>query len=227
MQTRPVEITSADSIILEGQLDLPDSGGASVSQGVVICHPHSLYGGEMTNVVVMAIAAAVVQRGLAALRFNFRGVGRSTGTYADGIGEVDDAEAALAWLVTAAAMNSGSGGAMSGNRVALAGYSFGGGVALAASIRRPDLAALALISPAINDDAADSFGDLTMPKLIATGEADNFATIERVRSLAARLPGATELYIAPQADHFWWGEEIALGNRVADFITSAFARAGG
>ena len=225
MQTRPIEITSADSIILEGQLDLPDSGGASVSQGVVICHPHSLYGGEMTNVVVMAIAAAVVQRGFAALRFNFRGVGRSTGAYGDGIGEVDDAAAALAWLSTAAAMNSG--GAVSGNQVALAGYSFGGGVALAASTRRPDLAALALISPGINDGAADAYGGLTMPKLIATGEADNFATVERVRGLASRLPGATELYIAAQADHFWWGEEIGLGNRVADFIASAFTRAEG
>ena len=227
MQTRIIEITSTDGIILEGQLDLPDGGDAAASHAVVICHPHPLYGGEMTNAVVMAISAAVVGRGLTALRFNFRGAGRSTGAYADGIGEADDVEAALAWLALGTFAGSPGDEARPGVRVALAGYSFGGGVALTAASRRQDVAALALVSPAINENAGDTLNAMTMPKFIATGEADNFATVERVRGLASSMGGSTELYISPQADHFWWGEEAALGNRVADFIASAFARGEG
>ena len=110
--------------------------------------------------------------------------------------------------------------------VALAGYSFGGGVALNAAGRFEGLAALALISPAIGEGKSsaaddDKYAALTMPKLIATGEADTFATVERVRGLASRLPGATEIYIAPQTDHFWWGEEMNLSRRVGEFVSAA------
>ena len=191
------------------------------SAGVVICHPHPQYGGEMTNNVVMAVSSSVVAYGMAALRFNFRGVGRSGGAYDNGIGEQDDALAALEALATGVVGDD----LPDELRVGLAGYSFGGGVALGAARGALGLAALALISPAIGDDASpETLSALTMPKLIATGEADNFATVERVRSLAATLPGATELYIAPQTDHFWWGEEMNLSRRVGEFLSSALGR---
>lgn len=196
---------------------MPDE--TTPSAGVVICHPHPQYGGEMTNNVVMAVSSSVVAYGLAALRFNFRGVGRSGGSYDNGAGEQDDALAA----VDALAKGSVSDELPGGLRVALAGYSFGGGVALGAAGRVESLAALALISPAIGD-ASDGYSALTMPKLIATGEADNFATVERVRGLARMLPGATEIYIAPQTDHFWWGGEMNLGRRVGEFLSSALGR---
>lgn len=207
--------------MLEGQLDLPDEGAATPTAGVVICHPHPQYGGEMTNNVVMAVSSSVVAYGMAALRFNFRGAGRSGGSYDNGIGEQGDALAALQAL----AAGSVSDELPDEMRVGLAGYSFGGGVALGAARGALGLAALALISPAIGDDAsAESLAGLTMPKLIATGEADNFATVERVRGLAGMLPGATEIYIAPQTDHFWWNEEMNLGRRVGEFMSSALGR---
>ncbi|MYD36120.1 MAG: alpha/beta hydrolase [Dehalococcoidia bacterium] len=206
--------------MLEGQLDLPDEGAATPSAGAVICHPHPQYGGEMTNNVVMAVSSSVVAYGLAALRFNFRGAGRSGGSYDNGIGEQDDALAAL----TALATGSVSDELPNEMRVALAGYSFGGGVALGAAGRAENLAALALISPAMGEGTPEAYAALTMPKLIATGEADNFATVERVRGLAGMLPGATEIYIAPQTDHFWWGEEMNLGRRVGEFLSSALGR---
>ncbi len=216
-----MSINSTDGIVLEGQLDLPDEGSATPSAGVVICHPHPQYGGEMTNNVVMAISSSVVAYGLAALRFNFRGAGRSGGSYDNGIGEQDDALAALQALATGAVADE----LPDEVRVGLAGYSFGGGVALGAARGAVGLAALALISPAIGDDASpEALTALTMPKLIATGEADNFATVERVRGLAGMLPGATEIYIAPQTDHFWFGEEMNLGRRVGEFMASAVGR---
>jgi uncharacterized protein len=64
----------------------------------LICHPHPLYGGTLHNKVVHRVARGLRRTGAVALRFNFRGVGRSQGVHADGIGEVDDARAALAWL---------------------------------------------------------------------------------------------------------------------------------
>ncbi len=205
---------------MEGQLDLPDE--TTPAAGVVVCHPHPQYGGEMTNNVVMAVSSSIVAYGLAALRFNFRGVGRSGGSYDNGIGEQDDALAALEALASGAVADE----LPDGLRVALAGYSFGGGVALGAATRAENLMALALISPAMGDGDAEGYASLTMPKLIATGEADNFATVERVRGLAGMLPGATEIYIAPQTDHFWWGEEMTLGRRVGEFMGAALRRSG-
>ena len=224
IRTRNVSINSTDGIVLEGQLDLPDEGAAAPTAGVVICHPHPQYGGEMTNNVVVAIASSVVAYGLAALRFNFRGAGRSGGSYDNGIGEQGDALAALQALATGTVADE----LPAEMRVGLAGYSFGGGVALGAARGALGLAALALISPAIDDDAApEALATLTMPKLIATGEADNFATVERVRGLAGLMPGATEIYIAPQTDHFWWGEEMNLARRVGEFLSSALGRVAG
>ena len=224
IRTRNVSINSTDGIVLEGQLDLPDEGAAAPTAGVVICHPHPQYGGEMTNNVVVAIASSVVAYGLAALRFNFRGAGRSGGSYDNGIGEQGDALAALQALATGTVADE----LPDEMRVGLAGYSFGGGVALGAARGALGLAALALISPAIDDDASpETLATLTMPKLIATGEADNFATVERVRGLAGLMPGATEIYIAPQTDHFWWGEEMNLARRVGEFLSSALGRVAG
>ena len=221
IRTRSVRIDSTGGIVLEGQLDLPDEGAATPTAGVVICHPHPQYGGEMTNNVVMAVSSSIVAYGMAALRFNFRGAGRSGGAYDNGIGEQEDALAALQALATGTVAEE----LPDEMRVALAGYSFGGGVALGAARGAVGLAALALISPAIGDDASqEALSALTMPKLIATGEADNFATVERVRGLAGMLPGATEIYIAPQTDHFWWGEEMNLGRRVGEFMASSVGR---
>src|SRR3712207_4695272 len=86
-------IPSGD-ITLEGSLHLPEGKGPFPA--VVVCHPHPQYGGDMHNNVVMALVDGVTRRGVAALRFNFRGVGRSGGTYDGGNGEQGDVQAALA-----------------------------------------------------------------------------------------------------------------------------------
>ncbi|MEK7873888.1 MAG: alpha/beta hydrolase, partial [Chloroflexota bacterium] len=82
---------------LEGSLGLPDRLTGAVP-GVVVCHPHPLYGGDMNNSVVIAMCGALLDRGIATLRFNFRGAGGSGGSFDGGIGERDDARAALAFL---------------------------------------------------------------------------------------------------------------------------------
>ena len=107
---------------------------------VLVLHPHPQYGGDMDNHVVTAICGAMATRGATTIRFNFRGAGRSQGTYDNGRGEADDARAALKTLREAAP----------GAKILLAGYSFGAmiaaGVAAGAELAsaRPCIAACGL-----------------------------------------------------------------------------------
>src|SRR5262245_44031231 len=91
-----VRIDVSGGISLEAGLGLVENARG----GLVICHPHPLYGGEMENPVVVRVAEVASESGLSTLRFNFRGVGRSTGTHAQGQGEQDDLRAALSMLTT-------------------------------------------------------------------------------------------------------------------------------
>src|SRR5438093_11343393 len=112
---QPVVIDVSRQLTLEARLSVPAAPGG----GVVICHPHPLYGGDMDNPVVVRVQEVCVELGLATLRFNFRSVGGSTGSHANGVGEQDHAVAALDVLATTA-----------GDQPrAIAGYSFGARVA--------------------------------------------------------------------------------------------------
>lgn len=102
---------------------------------LLVCHPHPLYGGSMDNKVVTTLAAAAHDAGMAALRFNFRGVGASAGAHDEGVGEARDCLTVAHWLQAR----------LAGAPLALAGFSFGGFVALAA---QPDMAPAALITVA-------------------------------------------------------------------------------
>src|SRR3974390_14748 len=82
--------------VLQSILEDP---GENVSRIAVICHPHPLYGGTMTNKVAHTLAHTFNQLGLASVRFNYRGVGASDGTYDEGRGEIDDAVAVIDWAL--------------------------------------------------------------------------------------------------------------------------------
>src|SRR3989449_10367061 len=86
---------ASGALILEGVLDLPERTPAP---GIVVCHPHPMYGGDMHNNVVDAVCQTAAADGIVALRFNFRGAGGSEGTYDNGVGGQDDGGAALAYL---------------------------------------------------------------------------------------------------------------------------------
>src|SRR5438876_1190475 len=121
MPTERIAIPAGE-LELDAALDTPDNGPPAAI--VVICHPHPQYGGDMENNVVVAIADGLVRDGIAALRFNFRGVGISEGTYDGGAGEQDDARAAIQYARSLVGIS----------RVGLAGYSFGSGVAAAVAV---------------------------------------------------------------------------------------------
>ena len=123
---------------LEGFLHLPEGDGPFPA--VVVCHPHPQMGGDMHNNVVMGVCYSLFIAGIASLRFNFRGVGRSQGQYDEGRGEMDDVLAALA--------AAGSQESIATDRVGLAGYSFGAGVAMKTAQKGGVTKALSLIGRA-------------------------------------------------------------------------------
>ena len=173
-------------------------------RGVVATHPHPLYGGDMRNPVVETVADAYARRGLASLRFNFRGVGQSEGTYDDGRGEMDDLRAAIDFLRERGIRN-----------IDVAGYSFGAWVAARTDLEAAGADRLILISPPVD---FLSFADVDrLPRLALTvvGDEDDFGAADRVRELAAKWNPEARFEIIPDADHFFWGRFRELGEVVA------------
>ena len=174
---------------------------------VTICHPHPLYGGDMDNNVVMAVYFALVKSSIAALRFNFRGIGNSGGSYGEGVGEQDDLQAALDFLSTLKEIDS--------QRIGLAGYSFGGMVAAHVAIKDNRIKQLALISPALNETDWIRLKKYALPKLILIGEAD---TSVPFRPFQHFFGDAKQYQIIAGADHFWYGFEEQLSGKIARFF---------
>lgn len=190
---------------LEGVLHLPQ---APEFPGVVVCHPHPLYGGNMDNNMVVAVCQALVSRSIAALRFNFRGVGRSLGRFGQGVGEREDVKAALDFLGARA------------SRLGLAGYSFGAAVAIAVAPEEPRVRALAFISPPLFPPGLEPLKKVGEAKLFISGSADAFVPSLQLQRSVEELPPPHELKIILGADHFWWGYEEMVGRMVADFFAA-------
>ncbi|OGO04298.1 MAG: hypothetical protein A2Y91_07155 [Chloroflexi bacterium RBG_13_54_8] len=199
------------SIELEGILHLPPVNGTFPA--VAVCHPHPLYGGDMHNSVVLAICTGLGEASIAALRFNFRGVGRSQGNYADGVGEQDDLISALSFLKSVAGVDP--------SRIGLAGYSFGAMVALPVALRQEQLGAVALVSPFLTDAEWEQLRSYAVPKLFLCGSEDSFISSLEVQRLTEGLPGTSQCQVIPGADHFWWGFEAEIAARVTGFFEEA------
>ena len=190
---------------LEGILMNPERTPVAAA---VVCHAHPLHGGMMHFKVVFRAAKALQAAGLAVLRFNFRGVGRSEGHHDHGRGEQGDARAALAELRRR----------VPGVPLVLGGFSFGSAVALRAGrVDESVEAVLALGYPAsmFTDHAHLDGGG--RPRLFVQGEHDRFGTGETLRSLVEPLPGPRELVVVPGADHFFGGHLDALQSAIDEW----------
>lgn len=194
---------------LEGELHLPE--GKGLFPVVVVCHPHPLYGGDMDNNVVMAVCFALVRSSIAALRFNFRGVGNSSGSYGEGIGEQDDLRAALDFVSRLKELDS--------QRIGMAGYSFGSMVAASVAVNDNRVKQLALISPALKETGWVQLKEYLRPKLILIGDID---TSVPFRPFQRFFGDARQYQIIAGADHFWSGFEEEPSNKVARFFHDGF-----
>lgn len=162
----------------------------------LVCHPHPLYGGTLHNKVVYRAAKAALQEGVPALRFNFRGVGKSQGEFAEGKGEQEDVRATLDFLETRFPQT----------RVCVMGFSFGAAVALATGASDPRVVALvALGLPATSMDL-DFLRYVQKPKLIVQATDDVFGPREQIEALFASVPRPKRLHWVEGADHFFTGK---------------------
>ncbi len=193
----------AASLTLEGARHHTKS--ETPAPGVVVCHPHPLYGGDMENSVVTAICEALAAGGIEALRFNFRGVGGSQGRYGDGVTETGDARAALDYLAQDPVVDV--------TRLGLCGYSFGGMVVAVAAARDARVKRLVLVSPALDGPGLEKLRDFNGALLVLAGSEDEMVTPEHLTQYLAQA-----LRVICGADHFWRGQESMLAAVVTEFF---------
>ncbi len=196
-------------LALEGILQIP--GGAGRFPAVIVCHPHPLYGGSMDNNVVCSLTQTLTRALFVSFRFNFRGVGESQGEFDHGIGEQDDAEAAIAFVSTIEQVDP--------RRIGLAGYSAGAGFAFLTGSRDARIKALAAVSPPLNMFDFDFLRDCSKPKFLISGSRDSFTPTSQFLEFCQSLPQPKECQVIEAADHFWWGYESSLAAEVTSFFT--------
>jgi alpha/beta superfamily hydrolase len=178
---------------------------ANAPNGIaVLCHPHPVHGGTMDNKVVQTMARAFVQLGWRAVRFNFRGVGRSAGAWDEGRGEVDDALAVIAAV------------RRPGLPLALGGFSFGGYVASQAAQRLADgekAERLVLIGP-----ATSNFRVAPVPAgtLVIHGEQDEVVPLAATLDWAR--PQGLPVVVVPGVGHFFHGQLALLKSLVVQAL---------
>jgi len=212
-------LATRDGVSIEARLALPRSSAG----GVVICHPHPLYGGDMDNPVVVRVGEVCRELGLATLRFNFRGVGASTGSHGHGRDERHDLAAALAHLASLLP---------SGAPVGLAGYSFGATVVASLATDpadAPPVAAVALIAPPLamtGDAPLIALAKTGTPLLIAAGDHDEYCPLPALQALGRAMAGA-EIKIIEGANHFFFGKLYPLGQVMAAWARVLEARQSG
>ena len=196
----------SDGLTLEGLLGVQEA--LPVRGGVVLCHPHPLHGGEMGNPVIVAAAEAAAEEGFQTLRFNFRGVGESEGTHADGVGEKDDVRAAIEFLRAR----------VDGLMLILVGYSFGAGVGLPVAIEDARVKGMVAIAPPLEMYDFDFLKGNKKDKLVIVGNRDLYCPIERLKELYQQLEDPKSLVIIQGADHFFFHHVKSLIPPLREFF---------
>lgn len=186
---------------LEAVLEAPPEPSAIA----VICHPHPLQGGTMQNKVVTTLARTLQGLGHATLRFNYRGVGASAGSYGEIIGETADALAAIDWMRNR----------FKGLPLTLAGFSFGGVVAVRAAAQVQP-ARLITIAPAVTRLPVDQ-SPPACPWLLVIGDADDVVEPKPVLDWAGRLTSPPVIRVLPGVGHFFHGSLHQLRDAVQEW----------
>ncbi len=179
---------------------------AAGAAGVVICHPHPLMGGSMYNNVVETIRDVFSSCGYSTLRFNFRGVGESTGRYDEGRGEKQDIVSACEFIKSQGV-----------EKITLAGYSFGAWVCCRLLTDKPSLiASTILISPPQKYFDFDWDGLENAVELMICGDGDPFCDVDDLRKNAEYIQ--SKLKILRATDHFYAGQEAYLAACLRQYL---------
>ena len=184
----------------------------------LVLHPHPLYGGTMNNKVVYNIFHTFARRGFAVMRFNFRGVGRSQGTYDNGQGELSDAASALDWLQATSPNAAGCW---------IAGFSFGAWIAMQLLMRRPEISGFVSVAPPANMYDFTFLAPCPASGLIVQGTDDDLVTEADVAKLATRLSNQRDIKIdykkIPGANHFFESKLEDLNGIIDRYLKKALS----
>lgn len=179
----------------------------SSDTGVLICHPHPLMGGNMDNNVVEVIQRSFAEKGYSTLRFNFRGVGESTGGYDEGRGEQADILSACAFLESSGV-----------KKIILAGYSFGAWVGANLLAKKNNyFSNVYFVSPPDKYFNFDWDVLHNQVHLIVCGDHDDFCDMNEMKKKAQKINAACE--IINEADHFYLGKEKELSFLLQKYIS--------
>jgi uncharacterized protein len=178
---------------LDALLEEPEDRGPA--EACVLCHPHPLFGGTLHNKVVYRIARALRRSGSVVLRFNFRGVLRSEGVHDQGIGEIEDARAALQWLRSR----------YPDLPYSLAGFSFGSRVVLKLGCELADASRIIAAGYPTNYGGSDYLSTCTVPKVFVQSTRDQYGAREELESLFQQFADPKQLFWVEAEDHFFAG----------------------
>ena len=175
--------------------------------GVVVTHPHPLYGGEMHSNVVESVVRAYGEKGYTTLRFNFRGVGKSEGGYDNGTGEQEDVRAAVAFL-----------GGLGKTSIDLAGYSFGAWVNAQCIESLTDVNRMIMVSPPVNFIDFSFLEYCAKIRLVITGSEDDIAPPAMIKDMIPVWNPEAEFNIIQGADHFYLGKTSEIETMIRGLI---------
>lgn len=183
----------------------------SASRVVVLCHPHPVYGGSMHSAVPLAIAKVIAEKhgdNVGTVRFNYRGVGKSEGSFDHGRGETFDARAAIRFA-KAAAPNAA---------MALCGYSFGTWVGLRAAAMERGIDRVALVAPAVRifEFVKEDADSLRAAITVYIGDNDEFCDVDEAEALAKSIGAPCEVF--PGSDHYFLKSRRKLAEAVVPFL---------
>ncbi len=185
----------------------------------LMLHPHPQHSGTMNNKVVYSMYQAFARRGFSVLRFNFRGVGRSQGSYDRGEGELSDAASALDWLQT---YNQNAGACW------IAGFSFGAWIGMQLLMRRPEISGFVSISPPANLYDFSFLAPCPSSGLVIHGEMDELVPEPAVAKLVEKLGHQRNLEIdyrvIPGASHFYHENMEDLIGHLDDYLSKVLGR---
>jgi len=199
---------------LEALLDLPPAGPDGIApsprSAVAFAHPHPKQGGTMHTKAVFQGAKGLARAGCVVLRFNFRGVGASAGTFDAGPGEMEDFRAAVGYLASE----------YPGLPIWAAGFSFGGWVALETGADDERVSTLIAVAPPVSREGYvfDRILTSTKPKFFIHGERDEICSLKEMRKFYGQLPEPKDLVVIDAANHLFEGKTTEVGDALEDLL---------
>ena len=193
---------------LEGLLSSQEA--SSFRGGVILCHPHPQYGGDMDNPVITTCAEVASQEGLSTLRFNFRGVGESQGSYGEGIAEKEDVRAVADYLHSR----------LKGDDLPLilVGYSFGAWVGFPIAADDERFVGMVAVAPPLGIYDFGFLKGCKKKKLFIAGDKDLFCPLALLEKWYQQLDEPKSLAVIPNADHFFLFHNRYLTQPLREFF---------